>query len=114
TGSWNNINDAANIYSGATTQILTLLRPTVAMSGNKYRCIITGICAPSAITNEVTLTVNARLITITADPQTKTYGDTDPALTYQINDGNLVNGDAITESLTRDAGEDVSSYNITQ
>ena len=58
------------------------------------------------------LTITGRAITITADAKTKFYGDTDPALTYQITSGSLSNGDVLTGSLTRDAGEDVGTYTI--
>ncbi len=44
---------------------------------------------------------------MTADPKTKTYGNDDPALTYQITSGSNVAGDSFTGALTRDAGENV-------
>jgi hypothetical protein len=60
-------------------------------------------------------TITARAVQVTADAgQGKTYGDADPALTYAITSGSLVTGDAFTGSLTRDAGEHVGSYAITQ
>ncbi|HEX4949105.1 MAG TPA: YDG domain-containing protein [Blastocatellia bacterium] len=60
------------------------------------------------------LTISARPVTVTADAQTKVYGDGDPALTYQITSGSLVNGDSFSGSLTRVTGENVSSYAIQQ
>ncbi len=39
------------------------------------------------------LDISARAITVTADAKTKTYGDADPALTYQVT--NLVGGDQL-------------------
>ncbi len=60
------------------------------------------------------LTITARAVTISADAKTKTYGNADPALTYQVTTGALVTGDAFTGSLTRDAGENVGSYAIKQ
>jgi hypothetical protein len=55
-------------------------------------------------------------LTVTADPQSKTYGDADPALTYTVS--GLVNGDTesgvITGSLDRNLGEDVGNYSIVQ
>jgi hypothetical protein len=59
-------------------------------------------------------TITARPITVTADAESKPYGDSDPALTYRITAGNLVNGDGFSGSLTRAAGENVGSYAITQ
>jgi MBG domain (YGX type)/Bacterial Ig-like domain (group 3)/Galactose oxidase, central domain len=61
-----------------------------------------------------TLTITARPITITADAQQKIYGAADPALTYKIASGSLVNSDALSGSLTRDAGENVGVYVIRQ
>jgi len=49
---------------------------------------------------------------VTADAKTKTYGDGDPALTYQISSGSLAAGDAFSGSLTRAAGENVGAYAI--
>ena len=61
------------------------------------------------------LAISPKAITVTADPKSKVYGDTDPALTYQITSGGgLVPGDSFTGSLTRAAGENVGSYAIAQ
>src|SRR5204862_519955 len=60
------------------------------------------------------LTIAARAITVTADAKSKTYGDADPALTYQLTSGSLVTGDSFAGGLTRVAGENVGSYAITQ
>src|SRR5205807_114202 len=62
-------------------------------------------------------TITARGLTVTADPQTKTYGDADPALTYTH--GSLYNGDTgsvFSGGLVRAAGEHVagSPYAISQ
>ena len=65
-------------------------------------------------TTSVTVTITKRPITVTADAQTKVYGESDPALTYQITVGSLVGSDTLTGALTRDAGEDVGTYAITQ
>ena len=60
------------------------------------------------------LSVTARPIAVTADPQTKTYGDADPALTYQITSGSLVGSDAFSGGLSRIPGENVGNYTINQ
>jgi hypothetical protein len=62
------------------------------------------------------LTINKRPVTVTADAQTKIYGDSDPALTYKLTTGSLVNGDTFTGSLARATGESVagSPYPINQ
>jgi hypothetical protein len=59
-------------------------------------------------------TVNPRAITVTADAKTKSYGASDPSLTYAITTGSLLLGDALTGTLTRAAGTDVGTYQIQQ
>src|SRR5829696_7017527 len=60
--------------------------------------------------------VGQRPITVTADPQTKTYGDDDPDLTYQVTSGNLIGNDDFNGALDRASGETVAGgpYAITQ
>jgi len=60
------------------------------------------------------LTVYPRPIEVTADDNTKVYGEADPALTYRISSGSLVDGDALTGDLLRVAGEDAGIYAIQQ
>jgi MBG domain (YGX type)/Bacterial Ig-like domain (group 3) len=60
------------------------------------------------------VTVVQRPITVTTDPQTKTFGDPDPLLTYQITYGTLVSGDNFSGALLREPGEDVGDYAILQ
>ena len=56
--------------------------------------------------------IKKRAITVTADPQTKTFGDPDPVFTYQITSGSLAFTDSFTGALTRDPGELVGTYAI--
>ena len=60
------------------------------------------------------LSINQRALTVTADAVTKTYGDTNPALTYGAS--GLVNGDTLSGSLSTAAGQysNVGLYGITQ
>jgi flagellar motor protein MotB len=60
------------------------------------------------------LTVNRRPITVTALNKTKIFGQSDPALTYSVTTGNIVNSDALTGSITRAVGETLGNYNITR
>jgi hypothetical protein len=60
-------------------------------------------------------TISARRITVTVDGgQGKVYGDADPTLTYQLTSGALVGSDSLSGALSRDPGEDVGTYAITQ
>jgi surface protein len=77
---------------------------TLAVSGN-YDIAYTG-----ADFNITKATLN-----IVADTKSKTYGTTDPELTYTIT--GLANGDdqtVVTGTLTRTAGEDIGTYAINQ
>jgi hypothetical protein len=52
--------------------------------------------------------------TVIADAQSKVYGDDDPALTYKITNGSLVNGDVFTGALARAQGQNIGTYAIQQ
>src|SRR5690606_27545240 len=58
--------------------------------------------------------IGLRSVEITADAQSKTYGEADPALTYKITSGSLAYSDTFTGALTREAGQDVGDYEIQQ
>lgn len=106
-----NITDGG-IYSNATTATLNISKPTVAMSGFKYRCLVSNNCPPAIATNgNAMLTVAPLDITVTPDgAQAKEYGAADPApFTYTFAPP-LSGTDAITGLLSRTAGEDVGSY----
>lgn len=60
-GTYNNI-------GGATTASYSITGATAGMNGNRYRCVVSGICTPSpVITNGVILTVVATL-SVTSQP----------------------------------------------
>jgi hypothetical protein len=59
------------------------------------------------------LVIAKKSIAVTAAAKSKTYGDTDPALTYTFAPA-LVTGDSFSGSLSRLAGENVGSYPINQ
>ena len=66
--------------------------------------------------NTQTFTINRRAVTVTpSDDQSKTYGDSDPTITYNV-DGllGLVPGESLSGTLERAAGKDVNTYAITQ
>ena len=60
------------------------------------------------------LTIFPRPITITATNKTKIFGEADPALTYTVTSGNIVNSDVISGEITRAVGETLGNYNITR
>src|SRR6187397_2357575 len=101
---------AGDSFSGSLSRVAgedvgsyAIQQGTLALNGN-YALSFVG----------ANLSITARAITVTADGKTKTYGGTDPALTYQVTTGSLVAGDSFSGSLSRVAGEDVGSYAIQQ
>ncbi len=63
-------------------------------------------------TETVSIVVNAKPITVTAEAKTKVFGATDPALTYTVPVGALVGSDTLTGALARAAGSNVGTYAI--
>lgn len=101
---------AGDVFSGALTRAVgesvgghAITQGTLSLDDN-YALIFVG----------AELTVSARPVIVTADAKTKTYGDADPALTYQITSGSLVFSDAFAGALTRVIGQHVGSYAIQQ
>ncbi|HLJ95402.1 MAG TPA: choice-of-anchor Q domain-containing protein [Gemmataceae bacterium] len=76
------------------------------------RAVYSGGTGFEASGGSFSLTVNPLSIMVTANAQSKTYGNPDPTLTYQITSGFLVPGDSFSGSLSRAAGENVGSYPI--
>lgn len=60
-------------YSGVTTTTLTVNPVTVAMTNNRYRCVISGVCPPAANSTGAILTVNA-LPVVTISPASPVCG----------------------------------------
>ncbi len=60
-----------NNIGGATTASYTVTSVTAGMNGNRYRCVITGTCAPAATSNGAILNV-LTAITITGNPANQT------------------------------------------
>ena len=91
-------------------QVIQDLGSTAPISAGNYRvtAAFAGSTDYTATSASTTFTINARPITISADAKSKTYGQADPALTYHITAGNLVNGDSFSGALTRAAGEHVT------
>lgn len=62
--------------------------------------------------SSTTATITKKQITVTAVDRGKTYGDADPELTYLSEE--LISGNGFTGALSRQSGEDVGTYDITQ
>lgn len=76
TGSWNNITDGG-AYSGATTNTLTINPTSLALSGNRYRCVCSN-AQPGTVTSNA-----ADLIVTSAETFfVKTFDGNDDVLTF--------------------------------
>ena len=78
------LSTAATTTSNVGSYAITAGGSVISTAGQAYRLIQT----PAA------LTVTQRAITVTADARSRTYGDANPALTYQVGGSGLVNGDS--------------------
>lgn len=97
------------------TLAYTLGTTAVQFSGvDTYPITVSPGSNPNYVVTPVgsTLTIDPRPATITADPQTKTYGDANPALTVTVT--GTVNGDTLAYALGTEAGlfSDVGEYAI--
>ncbi len=65
-------------------------------------------------TKSKAFTINKAAVTVTADAKSKAYGEGDPALTWSITKGALVNGEQLTGiTISRVSGENANTYAIT-
>ncbi|MBK7432441.1 MAG: M36 family metallopeptidase [Chitinophagaceae bacterium] len=84
-GSWNNISNGG-IYSGATTNTLSLTGVTAGMNGYQYRCVVSNTCSP--------LNSNAAILTV----------NTAPNISAQPANSTTCSGNAATFSVTASGG----------
>ncbi|MFN8289308.1 MAG: DVUA0089 family protein [Chitinophagaceae bacterium] len=64
---WVNVVDDIVTHMGTTTSTLTVVNPSVAQNGHRYRVIINGFCTPAVTSNSTTLVI-ATPPTITTQP----------------------------------------------
>ena len=111
--------DTAGIVNGLSVSTVA----TTTSNAGSYAISASGGSAVSAtgqayrfIDAPGTLTVTPRSITVTADARSRTYGDANPALTYQVGGSGLVNGDTLSGALATAAttASNVGVYGITQ
>lgn len=105
--------DASELPEGAVVEYKaadgswTNVAPSIKDAGNMkvdYRVTIDG----SAVEGQVTLEVTPLAITVSALDASKTYGDPDPALSWEVTEGKLVEGESLQDiTVSREAGESV-------
>ena len=57
------------------------------------------------------LTIDPKAVTVTADDVSKSYGEDDPELTYEVN--GVIGEDEIEFTISRESGEAIGTYDIT-
>ncbi|NDD82529.1 MAG: PKD domain-containing protein, partial [Verrucomicrobia bacterium] len=57
-----------SVYTGVNTATLQISAVSVAMNGYQYRCVVSGSCAPAAVSNWASLTVVAPIASFTVTP----------------------------------------------
>lgn len=99
--------------AGATSNVGTYAINGSGLAGNSGNYAFT---FAQAAGNANALTIAARPITISADPLSRLYGGTNPALTYTVGGSGLVIGDTLTGALatTATTASNVGTYAITQ
>ncbi|WP_456628403.1 MBG domain-containing protein [Bradyrhizobium sp. URHC0002] len=100
------VSTVAAATSNVGTYAIAASGSAVSVSGQAYRFIN----APG------TLTVTPRSITVTADNQSRVYGNANPVFTYQVGGSGLVNGDTLSGALATSAtaASNVGVYGIAQ
>ncbi len=81
------------VYTGMTTDSMTILDAPLSMNGYRYRCVVSNSCAPAATSNAATLTVYAY-----------------PVVTLSCSDADRIICDGTSVTFTAVAG--LSNYNF--
>ncbi len=113
---------ASAVFSGAPSVTSAGSGATASVAGGPYTITATAGALSVfdgyllAFSNAGQLTVDARPITVTANAQSRLYGDTNPILTYAVGGDGLANGDTLSGALTTSAtaASNVGGYDITQ
>jgi uncharacterized repeat protein (TIGR01451 family) len=91
----------------------TVLQSPIGPAAGDYSVTATCNGTNYTATGSATASIAPRAVTVTAQVSGKVYGATDPTLTYSVTPA-LVNGDSLTGSLARAAGENAGTYAINQ
>jgi hypothetical protein len=109
-GTYVNINNNS-VYSGTTTDTLTITNPPLYVNNKRYRCIVTGACAPSVTSNQAQMVMfwatNVNNVTNTAD--VKLYPN--PVTGSELN---LMIGDAVSHEVSVRVTNNMGSLLVNQ
>ncbi|MQM72024.1 MAG: hypothetical protein DUD26_06715 [Eubacteriaceae bacterium] len=105
------VTDGTTIYYKVDGGEWTTEAPSIKNVGEKTVSVKAENANYETATAKATLKVTPKAVTVTADNQTKNYGEADPVLTAKV-EGTL-NGDKVDYKLSREKGEKVGTYAIT-
>lgn len=102
-GNWTTISGTTDgsIYTGFSTNTLTVTKPSVSLSNRLYRATYTTIGGTTSSTS-ATLTVSARTLNLSGTASNKTYNGSNAASSSVAitNSGNVLSGDTVGASVT--------------
>ena len=105
------VTDGTTIYYKVDGGEWTTEAPSIKNVGEKIVSVKAENANYETATAKATLKVTPKAVAVTADNQTKNYGEADPVLTAKV-EGTL-NGDKVDYKLSREKGEKVGTYAIT-
>ena len=97
-------------HSSGWTEENGLTVPEAEYSGNTSVGTHTASVTVGGVTAESQFTISPIILYVTADAQSKDYGESDPALTYTVS--GLLEGDTVTGALSRKSGDNAGKYAI--
>jgi hypothetical protein len=112
------VNGDSSVSLGTQPTLTTNATAASHVAGNPHSITASGASGSNYAISYVAgnLRVTSRPLTITADAQSRIYGNANPALTYMLGGLGLVNGDALTGQLATSATANSAAgrYDITQ
>ena len=101
------------VYTGKEGDGTDYNSETAPTKAGNYTATFTveGTADYSGLSKQVNFTIAKKAVTVTANDASKTYGDSDPALTYTHTE--LVGSDALDITVSRASGENANTYIIT-
>jgi len=105
--------DVSVEYSGTTNGGAAYNSTTAPTEAGNYKAtfIVQGTEDYKGLETSVDFTIAKKAVTVTANDASKTYGESDPALTYTHTE--LVGQDALDITVSRASGENANTYTIT-
>ena len=101
------------VYTGKANDGTDYNSETAPTKAGNYTATFTveGTADYSGLSEQVNFTIAKKAVTVTVNDASKTYGDSDPALTYTHTE--LIGSDVLDITVSRASGENANTYTIT-